>query len=263
MTLATVDLSQCKRDALCVTACPMGVLETDANKHPRVAPGRDALCIHCGHCVATCPHGALTLDGIAPQDCTPLRQDLRIATEQVAQYFRSRRSIRCYQSRKIPRDVLENLLDLARWAPTAKNAQVVEWVAFDSPDQLRRLISLSIDYFRPNPALARLVNAWDAGQDRILRHAPLLLIAHAPAASYNPLVDCTIAMAHVDLLAGAFGLGGCWAGLMMAAIKGSPAVHDLLQLPIGHDAYGAMMLGYPKLSYARIPPRRELRLRWQ
>ncbi|MEI8196030.1 MAG: nitroreductase family protein [Phycisphaerae bacterium] len=263
MSSATINRTRCKRDGICIKVCPMGILESDPDKFPRVADDKSTLCIKCGHCVAVCGQSAIAVEGIAPADCEDLHPELAVTPAQVSQYFKSRRSVRLYQNKEVPRTVLEQILHVARWAPTAKNCQVVEYLAIDSPPQLRHLLELTIDFLRPNPGLARLVAAHDAGRDLILRSAPLLLIAHAPTASYNPTVDCTIALAHVDLLANTFGLGGCWAGLLMAAVNGHAPLRAALDLPAGHGAYGALMLGYPKLQFARIPPRRELRVSWR
>jgi nitroreductase len=241
----------------------MGVLELDAEKLPRVAEGRAESCIRCGHCVAVCGQGALGLDGVRPQDCQSTAPEPGVSPEQMMQYFRSRRSVRRYRDVRVPRESVVRILDTASWAPTAKNDQAVEWLVIDSADEIRRLASLVIEFLRPNPVQARLVAAWDAGEDPILRGAPLVLVAHAPVASINPQGDCTIALTHVELLAATQGLGGCWAGLLMMGVRGSAAVREALNLPAGHAAQGALMLGYQQVRYARIPPRRKARVQWR
>jgi nitroreductase/ferredoxin len=263
MAFVTVDQAKCKRDGTCIKVCPTGVLESDPDKLPRGINGKTMLCMKCGHCVAVCGPGALAIEGISPQDCEEIREEFHLSAQQLEGYFKSRRSVRLYQDKQVPREVLEKVLDGVRWAPTAKNAQVVEWVAIDEPKQLRKLAEQTIEFMRPNAGAARMVKAWDAGQDSILRSAPLLVIAHAPTASYNPTVDGTIALAHLELLAGAAGLGGCWVGVFMAAVKGSTAVRQSLRLPEGHEACGAMVLGYPRIRYKRIPPRQKSKIQWR
>lgn len=263
MSSATVDLAKCKRDGLCTTVCPMGVLELDSEKLPRVVPAMAAQCIHCGHCVAVCGQGALAIEGIGPQDCQPIRPELQINSEQVAQHFKTRRSVRHYQSKPVPRQLIKELLDSARWAPTAVNTQAVEYLVIDSPEQVRQLVRLAVDAFRPNPGLSRLVQACDAGIDRILRGAPAVILAHAPSSTFNASGDCTIALAHIDLLAPAYGLATCWAGLLMGAIRQNPALAASLNLPPTHAPHGALMLGYAKFQYRAIPPRQELKVQWR
>lgn len=263
MSTATIDHARCKRDGLCIKTCPMGILEFDSEKYPRIAAAKSDQCIKCGHCVAVCGQSAIAIDDITPATCETPRPELQITPAQVAQCFKSRRSVRTYQKRPVPRPVLEQLLDIARWAPTAKNGQPVEYLAITAPDQLRSLTEFTLNFLRPSLGMERLIKAWEAGHDPVLRSAPLVLLAHAPTTSFTPLVDCTIILAQVDLLAGTFGLGGCWAGLLLAAINGHAPLRDFLNLPPGHAVYAALMLGYPQHPFARIPPRRELRVTWR
>jgi len=40
-------------------------------------------------------------------------------------------------------------------------------------------------------------------------------------------------------------------------------MQEALELPAGHKSFGAMMLGYPKLKYHRIPLRITPRISWR
>ncbi|MBS3825365.1 nitroreductase family protein, partial [Candidatus Bipolaricaulota bacterium] len=53
---------------------------------------------------------------------------------EVSEAIRSRRSIRKFQDRRVPRDVLEELVDYARLAPSGMNKQPLEFVIVDKPD---------------------------------------------------------------------------------------------------------------------------------
>ncbi len=62
--------SKCTGSALCVEACPYGVLEMQPGKPPRPVVARPELCHECGTCVEVCGPGALTM--MVPGEPFPL-----------------------------------------------------------------------------------------------------------------------------------------------------------------------------------------------
>ena len=63
----------------------------------------------------------------------------------------------------------------------------------------------------------RLVAAHDRGEDPIFRGAPCAVFACAEGAYDLDIVNCSIAVASLDLLLPTMGLGACWAGYAMRA----------------------------------------------
>ena len=269
-----VDKGSCKRDGICAAVCPMGIIELkDDSPVPGLVAGLEQLCIKCGHCVAVCPHGALSLDGMKAKDCPPVRTELSLGSEQVARFLRSRRSIRTYRDEGIDREKLAKLIDMAHYAPTGTNSQQVQWLVINSREQLHSLAGMIIDMLRyltreEHPLakayrLERSIAAWDAGIDTVLRGAPALVVAHAPKAYALAQVDSSIALTFLDLAAPTSGLGACWAGFFMMAAAQWPPLQQALALPDGHACFGALMIGYPKYDYHRLPLRKEAAITWR
>ena len=267
-----IDQEKCKRDGICTRVCPMGIIEMAGDSVPTLGAGLADLCISCGHCVAVCPHGALSLDSMAVGVCTPLKADLAIGSEQAEQLFRSRRSIRAYGDRSVEREKLTRLIDMARYAPTGSNSQQVQWLVVDSRERLHSFAGMIIEMVRNLIAqghplakayrLERSVAAWEAGNDPVLRGAPVLVIAHAPKAYPLAPVDCTAALTFFDLAAPTIGLGACWAGFFMMAAAQWPPLQEALALPDGNVCGGALMVGYPKYEYHRLPTRNDAVVGW-
>ena len=271
--LIVVDSARCRRDGICTLTCPLGLITTDGNGHPVAVAGAAQRCVNCGHCVAVCPAGALTHRAMSPSQCTPLAEGWRSQPERVEALLKGRRSTRAYQSRAVDRETLAHIIDLARYAPSGVNRQPVKWLVIHERQEFRRLLEVALDWMRAAVrdrlplaqqfGLAQLVTAWDAGRDLIGRDAPHLVVAHANRQDPTAPAACLIALSHLEIAALPFGVGTCWAGYIMMAASMSPEVQAVLGLPEGHALYGAMMVGYPKFAYHRIPLRQPAEIVWR
>jgi ferredoxin len=68
---------------------------------------------------------------------------------------------------------------------------------------------------------------------------------------------------YFELFAPTLGLGSCWGGYFYSAVNAYPPLFEALGLPADHRAYGAVMVGYAKLKYQRLPLRNEPRVSWK
>jgi len=261
-SLITIDQEKCKQDGLCVEICPIGIIEKLPEGYPRMEANGDQFCISCGHCVAVCPREALHHERIPLTDCVSIRKRLRTSADAIEEFLKARRSIRSFKDKPVSRDVLERIIDVTRWAPSASNRQPLNWLVIENQGQVRQLAELVADWLRKTNAIPRFLEAWDQGKDMILRGAPHLIVAHADKEYLWAQVDCAIALTYLELAAKSQGLGTCWAGLLIRAIGLYSPVAELLSLPDGNTVYGAVMLGYPKYRYHRIPKRNEAKVRW-
>jgi len=244
----------------------------DGDGFPEIVPGGEDLCNNCGHCVAICPHDALDHARV-PRESSPLiRKDLAIHEDQAVQFLRSRRSIRFFEDRPVEREKLQRLIEIARYAPTGGNLQLVEWTVWTDPDAIRRIAERTVAWMRgvlaetPHavpPYFPLIVGAWDMGYNSVTWSAPALVLASAPEQAVSGMVDVTLALAYLELAAPKLGLGTCWAGLVNGAVKSSPAVAEAAGLPEGHAHHYAMMAGYPKRRYRRVPERNAPRITWK
>jgi nitroreductase len=111
--------------------------------------------------------------------------------------------------------------------------------------------------------LDRVVNAYENGKDKICRGAPHVIVAHAHKDNRSAPAACTIAITFFDLAAMSFGPGACWAGYFNAAANPWPPMQKALNLPEDHVSFGAMIVGYPKFQYQRLPLRNEPQITWR
>jgi nitroreductase/NAD-dependent dihydropyrimidine dehydrogenase PreA subunit len=274
MSLLSVDQEKCKRDGICAEICPAGIIEIEGKQaFPELIEGGEALCIRCGHCVAVCPAGAMSHERMSSGECPPVREEWLLTPEQVEHFLRLRRSIRAYKHRPVEKDVLESIINVARFAPSGHNRQPVQWTVIYDSDDVQRLAGLVVDWMRhlieEGSPLASAMNmegvvaVWEAGFDPICRKAPHLIVANAKKDDTTAPTACTIALTYLEIAALSYGLGTCWAGFFNAAATFWPPLHDALALPEDHVSLGSMMIGYPKFKFKRLPLRNEANINWR
>jgi nitroreductase/NAD-dependent dihydropyrimidine dehydrogenase PreA subunit len=263
----------CNKDGICAVSCPSGIIDFQRGEFPTPADGAEKVCIRCGHCVAVCPTGSFSHGDIPVEQCRPINKDLELSAEQAEQFLKSRRSIRVYRNRPVPRDKIANLIDIARYAPSGHNNQCAKWLVLDDKNTLGKLSGMVIDWMRwmtgnmPETATSfhmdRAITRWEEGYDIVLRDAPGLIIAYAEKSNVLAPTTCTIALTYLELAAARVGLGGCWAGYFNSAATSFPPMKEALSLPKDHACFGAMMVGYPKYSTHRLPLRNAPHITWR
>ena len=269
-----IDKTKCKREGICANECPMGIIKlTDGAGFPELVPGGEQACLSCGHCVAVCPHDALSHDQIPLEECPAIDKELNINERQAVQFLRSRRSIRFFRDEPPDKATIQRLIEIARYAPTGGNTQLVEWLVLTNRDKIKEMAGMAVDWMRtvlektPHsapPYMPVVVRSWDMGFDAVLRNAPVLVVASAPKETgKNGMVDVTLALSYFELAAPTLGLGTCWAGLLQGALLFSSAARETLGLPKGHPYHYPMMVGRCKTRYYRLPERKPPRITWQ
>lgn len=140
----------------------------------------------------------------------------------VSAAIEARRSIRKYEDREIPRDVMERLLDAARISPSANNAQRWNIVVVTDRSLREKLVPV-------------------CGGQRFVAQCSAFLVGVTDPGSDMSVVDVSIAFDHLSLMAVELGLGTCWIGDFEPA-----GVKDLLGIPDGREVPICMTLGYPE-----------------
>jgi nitroreductase len=232
-------------------------------------------CIKCGHCVAACPAGSFNHRDIPMENCPPFQRNLlKVTAEEYEHIFRSRRSIRYFQDKPIPRDLITRLIEIARYSPTGHNNQNIEWIVIDNPKGLKHLGDISLDWARSmvkdRPEFAemmgfsRILKRWDDEHyNEIIRNTPALVIVHAPHLYEMGFADSISALTYFDLAARSVGLGCCLNGFIYLMASSFLPMEESLRIPEKRKAYGFMMVGYPKYTYQRLPPRNRPKITWR
>jgi len=149
----------------------------------------------------------------------------------------TRRSVRKYQQRPVPDELVQKLLAAAMSAPSARNSQPWHYVLIDDRSLLEQVPAIN-----PYAEMAR--------------QAPLaILICADPSLEKSPgywMLDCAAAAQNMLLAAHALGLGAVWCGVYprQPRIEGC---QRLLGIPEHVVPHSLIVLGYP----AEEPPRQD------
>jgi len=165
---------------------------------------------------------------------------------ELLEVIKSRRSIRAFRREGVPKDLIEEVLEAAIWAPSAGNLQ--PWIFFVIKDPKVKEGLCSAAY----------------GQEWVLQ-APMVIVACAnlevTGSVYGErgrklyaIQDVAMACQNLMLRATDLGLGTCFIGAF-----DEEAVSKILGLPKEVRPLGLIPLGKPAES-PRAPPRKPLNL---
>ncbi|MDD4238022.1 MAG: nitroreductase family protein [Desulfotomaculaceae bacterium] len=201
----------------------------------------------------------------------------------ISTLIRERRSIRKYQDRDVPREVIAKILEDALWAPSALNRQNWQIVAVrgEQKEKLVEAVAETNKYFKPR--LEKLFSEKIVNVTlqflRTLGGAPVLLLVYIPklVAEIRPgmssleryhheqgrltsFLSAAALMQNILLLATAEGLGTCW---MTAPKIVEDEINEVLGIE-GQELVSVIPMGYPDYPDQKppAPPRKDNKVRW-
>jgi len=288
MPIVTIDPQRCKKDGLCARICEKVFAQEAEGSIPAVV--HEEHCNLCGHCVLICPVGAIILKDCPPEKVHPVNREILPSYESLREMIVTRRSIRNFQKRDVEKEVIENIIDGARFAPSAKNTQSTKFIVIQNKMLLRSLASATGEWLGKtaqqlkNPLLRKLyllrgeksaeeVTKWisqfelisermRSGSDPILRGAPALVLFYARQSINFAEANANLAVQNAMLIASSLGLGTFYTGYVVAASGRDKTMRGLLKLPKKHKVYGGLAVGYPEITFSKWIERNPAKITW-
>lgn len=147
--------------------------------------------------------------------------------------IRSRRSVRRFERRPVPHELLEGLVDAGRLAPTANNVQPWEFIAV-TDDSTKNRVAAVTDY------------------GKFIADAPAMIAVFCEDTKYY-LEDGCAATTNILLAATALGLGACWvAGDKKPYCR---EISDIMGVSAEHKLVSLIAVGYPAGPIPKVAKR--------
>lgn len=238
-----INPSKCIGCGICVKSCVAHNIELKDNKADIILQD----CLMCGQCSAVCPQKAVSISGY---DSEPIEknEEIRLNPETVLDVIRFRRSVRQFQNKAVPREVIEQILEAGRLTHTAKNRQDVTFAVLDKEND--NIEHLAVNVFKKLKPFADLFSPL-ARRHMIDEHffffkAPIVIVIFA-----KDKTNGILAAQNMEFIAEANGLGVLFSGFFTMAANMSLKIMKALGKPKGKRIAATLVLGYPNVKYLR------------
>ena len=138
--------------------------------------------------------------------------------------IKNRRSIRKYKQDSVPDEIITQILDAARLAPSGSNRQPWHFIVVKNPKMKKKL-----------------------GLHPWAEKAPVIIVGCVdPTEGRWYVIDGSIAFEHIVLAATNFGLGTCWMGRFLENLgETDERIKGVLGIPGHMRVLAVTPLGYP------------------
>ena len=194
-------------------------------------------------------------------------------TAELIQLIKTRRSIRRFQDKPVPEDLLVQAIDAATWAPNAGNGQNWIFLIFLNKKVMNAVADAIDADMETILSWPEMVNARHPPRTDVLRTAPALIVVATSTSVTNPgfggfqdnavmkraktdpkaknmfgrdiggrIQSTSAAVAYLMLVLHQMGLGSLW---MAGALHAKEEIEKVLKLPACLDVVNLVPVGYP------------------
>jgi nitroreductase len=186
---------------------------------------------------------------------------------QVLKTIAERRSVRSYDSKSIPRDIVSAIIEAANQAPSAMNSQPWRFVVVEdkefhnkltktaTPKSRERLESFKNAYPERYQAIMK---RYDELQDPIYYSAPVIIFVIGSGQFAD--LSCPLACQNIMLASYSLGLGSCWVHFG-SFVTDDEEIREKLELSQDEKIYGPIILGYTQ-NFPHPPPKKDPHVKW-
>ena len=186
------------------------------------------------------------------------------------EFLKSRRSIRAFRDKPVEKELIEQVIEGARFAPTARNIQSTKYIVIQDKNILNSIVALTAQSqarqiekgAQALSSFSILVSEFKNGRDKILHDAPVLIFFHANINDEFAEVNASLAFHNAALIIHSLGLGSFYAGYIVAVCQHDDDIPKLLSLPGNHRIYGALAMGYSRLKFKKRMDRKPAKITW-
>jgi len=268
MPITGINSEKCVQCGICVQTCTQKCFTKNPQDGKIIFNDINKWCFACGHCIASCPEDAIVYEnmGGAATEAQGIENPSQfLPFDRIQPFLRSIRSTRIYKTEPVPEQILQNIFDTMRYAPSGSNMRTWEFKLLSDPGLITDLSNQIQAALIQNPGLSqkygqKLKIRKEMGvKDPIFFEAPHVLFVYSSLLMDMEAINTGIIVTYANIAAQSLGIGTCWIGLAQLMIEENTAIKKTLK--IHGKCYGVVTLGYPKIAYKRLPPRPGLKIK--
>ena len=167
--------------------------------------------------------------------------------DNIIDVIKSRRSIRKYLDKPIPKEIIGKLIEAAKWAPSGMNEQPWGFIVVQDKSLIKELSDRSMPYINKmiekNSKFVGYKKRMAVKDFSIFYHAPCVIIILGRVDAFSYQNDCSMAAQNLMLAASSLGIGSCWVG-MMSTLDKDEWFRKKFQLPDNYRVAAPIAIGY-------------------
>jgi len=280
--MISINKETCKKCLLCCEVCPNNIIAANDTHDIAALPNRVDLCFACGQCMAVCASRSIVVEGLLyERDFF----DLPHESAKEASFYNliaSRRAIRNFKDKPVPKDVLEKIVTAISFAPPGFPPLKTKLIVVQNTELIRKALPGMITLYDKlvramrNPIISffikrevgkqkfktmqqhllpvlesRLPNLKNGTEDTLTRNAPAMILFVADRNDEDIRQDIYIAATYGMLATHSLGLGGSIMDIIPPAIERDKELRALFCIPDNHEVVTSIIIGYPKYTYQR------------
>lgn len=190
---------------------------------------------------------------------------------EVTNNIKCRRSIRKYKKKRLPKNVIKEIIKAGTYAPSSHNSQPWKFIVIGNKKEIKNISDYIRVWFKKRALIGKIIGVFNnkikdeinsakkrlsADHDLFFYGAPLLILICAKPGRFA-VQNCSLAAENMMLAARSLKIGSCWIGFADLAVNKQKRLMERLGVPKGHKIMAHLIFGYPLSFPEKAQPRKE------
>jgi len=266
MPILGIDYQKCNNCGLCIKLCTTNFFINDKEQDKIIFHDPKKECSWCGQCIAGCPVDAILYEDMGESFSFEgiKKPETIVKYDTILKSLQANRSIRRYKKERVPIDILKKVFKAMQYAPTSANIRSENFAILSNQEEIKILSDAVQEELLKNPAWKdlceeELMHLGKEYYSPIYYDAPHVIFVSSALIMELEYFNIANIITYGRLAAQSLGLGTCWNGWTQMAIENNPKLKRLAH--ISGKKVGAFTIGYPDVTYYRVPPRSQKRIK--
>jgi len=273
--------------------CPNKIPVKDDTGLITVRREREHLCIECGQCMAVCQTHSINAGKLSYENDFFELSGEKPSENAFNELIFSRRSVRNFKDKPVPKEILEKIIDAISFAPPSFPPHRVELVVINNIELLKSTLPRMVENYKAllkmmkNPFITHIIKKKigqpkyltlknhliplltvkmpemeKGNEDALTRGAPAIILFLTEKNQEDNSQNISIAATYGMLKTHSMGLGGAILDIIPPVINRDQELRKLYGIPDTHEIITSLIIGYPKYKYQRGIKRKLKSVKW-